>query len=76
MVPPGARSALATYEAPPLGSYKCHWPGGPDSSEIVQLTDEPGYDGQPGWSPDGQSLAFVSDRDGNLEIYILEFSGD
>lgn len=48
----------------------------PDGSEIVQLTDELGYDGQPAWSPDGQSLAFVSDRDGNLEIYILEFSGD
>ena len=33
-----------------------------DGGSLVQLTNEPGYDGQPSWSPDGRTLAFVSDR--------------
>jgi dipeptidyl aminopeptidase/acylaminoacyl peptidase len=29
----------------------------------------------PDWSPDGNQIAFVSDRDGDLEIYVMETDG-
>jgi TolB protein len=36
----------------------------PDGSGQVDLTNNPGLDGQPAWSADGQQIAFVSERDG------------
>ena len=30
---------------------------------------------QPGWSPDGQKIAFMSERDGNSEIYTMNADG-
>ncbi|MBX3083855.1 MAG: PD40 domain-containing protein [Anaerolineae bacterium] len=35
----------------------------PDGSNFRNLTTSPAYDFWPVWSPDGQALAFVSDRD-------------
>ena len=34
-----------------------------------RLTSGPGWDRQPAWSPDGQSIAFVSDRQGGAAIF-------
>ena len=31
--------------------------------------------GQPTWSPDGKKIAFVSFRDGNPEIYVMNADG-
>ncbi len=42
---------------------------------VTQLTFEPGYEGEPAWSPDGNKIAFVSDRDGNYEIYVMDVNG-
>jgi Tol biopolymer transport system component len=39
-----------------------------------QLTDGPGYDYQPDWSPDGRVLAFASYQDDALELRALELS--
>jgi WD40 repeat protein len=47
----------------------------PDGSGQFRLTNDPGEDTQPAWSPDGQRLAFVSTRDGNQEIYIMSADG-
>jgi hypothetical protein len=41
----------------------------------VQLTDNSVSDSSPAWSPDGKKIAFVSDRDGNFEIYTMDISG-
>jgi Tol biopolymer transport system component len=47
-----------------------------DGSAERRLTDTPGLDGFPSWSPDGQRMAFVSDRDdGNSEIYVMDSDG-
>jgi len=41
------------------------------SSEDNQILAQGGRCGLPAWSPNGQSLAFYSSREGNEEIYIL-----
>ena len=42
--------------------------------EAVQLTQS-GHDSAPAWSPDGKTLAFLSSRDGNSQVYLLSMSG-
>lgn len=41
----------------------------------VNLTKHSANDRYPTWSPDGRKIAFVSDRDFNNEIYIMNFDG-
>jgi len=43
-----------------------------DSGVAVQLTDGPGYDYQPDWSPDGRSIVYVSYQAGALELWLLD----
>ena len=45
-----------------------------DGSGQTRLTDSPGWDGNPSWSPDGR-IAFQSDRDGDGEIYVMNADG-
>src|SRR4029453_621361 len=40
-----------------------------------QVTNAPKSSSQPAWSPDGQWLAFVSDRDGKRQIYRIALGG-
>jgi hypothetical protein len=49
--------------------------GGDASCNLRQLTDDPADDMLPAWSPDGRSIAFVSTRDGNPEIYVMDMDG-
>ena len=37
----------------------------------LQLTDSPGFDGHPSWSPDGKSVYFVSERGGEHNLWKL-----
>ena len=43
--------------------------------EARQLTTNPYYDYAPVWSPDGKTLAFASDRQGNFDIYTVSPDG-
>ena len=41
----------------------------------IQLTDNADEELGPAWSPDGGSIAFESDRDGDSEIYVMDADG-
>jgi Tol biopolymer transport system component len=47
----------------------------PDGTDRKRLTDNPANDRFPAWSPDGDRLAFVSDRDGTPEVYTVDAAG-
>jgi len=51
--------------------YAAHADGG----NLRRLTDDPAADDEPSWSPDGQWIAFHSDRGGNFDIYIMRPDG-
>ena len=42
---------------------------------IHRLTNSAGNDWHPSWSPDGGHIAFMSDRDGDFEIYVMGSDG-
>ena len=46
-----------------------------EGGKATQLTTNPAYDTHPIWSPDGKHLAFSSDRQGSLDIYIMNKEG-
>ncbi|MBM3242783.1 hypothetical protein FJZ31_41510 [Candidatus Poribacteria bacterium] len=46
-----------------------------DGSNPVKLTNNPAWDANPAWSPDGTKIAFQSRRDGNWEIYVMDADG-
>jgi Tol biopolymer transport system component len=46
-----------------------------DGSDQRNLTQTAGADTDPVWSPDGQQIAFNSDRDGNTRIYVMNADG-
>lgn len=53
-------AGLASVVAPALGA------------ELVQLTAGPGNDTEAAWSPDGQQIVFQSDRNGTLDLYVVD----
>jgi hypothetical protein len=46
-----------------------------DGSGTRQLTNDPGSDWLPAWSPDGTEIVFTSDRDGNHDIWRVGLDG-
>ncbi|HSL43715.1 MAG TPA: DPP IV N-terminal domain-containing protein [Anaerolineales bacterium] len=43
--------------------------------DLQLITSNPSNDYQPAWSPDGQTIAFVSERDDNHHIYLMDSDG-
>lgn len=43
--------------------------------EIARLTRSAGIDASPVWSPDGTQLAFVSERSGGPQVYVMNADG-
>ena len=46
-----------------------------DGGNQKNLTNNNGSDTNPFFSPTGDRIAYISDRDGNLEIYIMDLDG-
>jgi len=46
-----------------------------DGTGLTNLTNDAGGDFAPSWSPDGTKILFVSDRDGDADIYVMDADG-
>ncbi|MEM2990372.1 MAG: hypothetical protein QXQ02_04230 [Halobacteria archaeon] len=46
-----------------------------DGSQIINLTNHEADDSEPAWSPNGQQIAFLSERSGRDEIYLMNNDG-
>ena len=51
------------------------WVVSSQGGKATRLTDHMAYDGEPVWSPDGQWLAFTSNRNGNNDVFIMNAQG-
>ena len=58
---------------PHLDLFVAALDGGSDG--LVRLTATPGYDAECSFSPDGRQVLFVSDRDGDPDIYRMQADG-
>ena len=67
---PGIPTDGPPSPSPAIGETATGGPGG-----LVRLTTDPGRDQDPAWSPDGQRIAFVSDRSGRDEVYSIDKDG-
>jgi serine/threonine-protein kinase len=46
-----------------------------DGSGRVRLSNDPGSEGGPRWSPDSSQIAYYGDTDGDFEIYLMNADG-
>src|SRR5262249_46881003 len=74
---PDGSHLLFTVTDPPKGTARARalWLMDLPDGRLRQLTFSGKSDGSPRWSPDGQSIAFTSDRDGAAQLYLLSLRG-
>ena len=74
--PDGSRVAFTVAE-PVRGTARAHaiWIYDLASGQSRQLTFSGKNDSSPQWSPDGTAIAFLSDRDGAAQIYLVSMRG-
>lgn len=46
-----------------------------NGSGITRLTNQPGFDAMPDFSPDGKQIVFISSRAGNQEVFVMDADG-
>jgi WD40 repeat protein len=51
------------------------WTMNSEGRDLRNITQDPAWDYWPAWSPDGEWLAFVSERDGDPELFIAPSDG-
>ncbi|MHC5026377.1 MAG: TolB family protein [Planctomycetota bacterium] len=68
---PDDRIVFASSQVWALNLYSMR----PDGTAVVMLTNNLASDTFPAISPDGSTIAFASDRDGNREIYVMPIKG-
>ena len=69
--PASRRLASPRQEAGNWDIYVMAVGDSPDGGGLTRLTSHAAADRNPTWSPDGQHIAFHTDRDGNSELYVL-----
>ncbi|MGH2653622.1 MAG: TolB family protein [Actinomycetota bacterium] len=70
---PGANGKIA-FTTDPGGDNEVYVMNA-DGSGKTNLTNNPGTDLQPAWSPDGTRIAFTTGRDGEREVYVMNADG-
>lgn len=76
--PDGSRIVFTAYRGKSAEIYVVEVPDDLQQAgglEPVNLTKHYGVDEQPAWSSDGERITFVSERDGNPEIYLMHTDG-
>jgi dipeptidyl aminopeptidase/acylaminoacyl peptidase len=74
--PDGTRVAFVVAEPAKGDQRSSHiWLFDTSNGSFRQLTYSAKSESSPKWSPDGKSLAFLSNRDANQQIYVLLMSG-
>jgi TolB protein len=79
-LPDGSRILFTSYRdgADPLmlGSGNAEiFTVGPDGSALTNLTNNPGWDGYPAWSPDGAQIAFSINDGVEFDLYVMNADG-
>src|SRR5262249_55220395 len=74
---PGGDRIAYTLTSPPKGDTRNTdiWIYDLKSREARAFATSPKSDLSPRWSPDGETLAFISDRDGTRQIYLIATRG-
>jgi Tol biopolymer transport system component len=72
--PPAVRNGKIAFVSDRDGNNEIYLMD-PDGSNVVRLTNNPGEDLQPAWSPDGTQIAFVSHRSGAQELHVMNADG-
>ncbi len=74
--PDGSRVAFVVTE-PPEGDERDRaiWMVDVATRHVRRLTYSDGSESSPRWSPDGRTLAFLSDRDEGRQLYLLPMDG-
>lgn len=67
----GKRRRYAWDFDPYMDIFECN----PDGTDLKNLTHTKGYDAEGSYSPDGRQIVFCSNRDGNLELYVMNADG-
>lgn len=78
IAPDGERIAYVVKQVDPKDDKKYIsriWMVDSKGGEPQQLTSGPKVDSNPRWSPDGQLLAFTSNREGKNQIWLLPMAG-
>lgn len=70
--PDGTRLAFVGLDG---GSNQDIYVANVDGSGVTRLTSDPAVDDQPIWSPDGQAIAFRSNRQGKYDIWVMNVDG-
>jgi dipeptidyl aminopeptidase/acylaminoacyl peptidase len=74
--PDGARLAMVVSEpAKPSGQRRNIWIYDIAGRNLKQFTTSAKSDSRPRWSPDGRTLAFLSNREGSNQVYLIPLEG-
>lgn len=74
--PDGTKILFTLREGPELDFYDSDvYVMNADGTGRMNLTNTPGRDEEPAWSPDGSRIAFQSRRDGSYDIWVMNADG-
>jgi len=74
-VPSGGGGAISLSGRIAFDNHEDVWTIDADGTNVIRLTDSPGPDFDPSWSPDGTRIAFRSERSGDPEIWMMDADG-